>query len=103
MGHFQTLTPPVKAHTLLIIDDTKGTITSAQVYDGNLGRNYSTETLVKPLPETGSEKWKKWKKDGYVEVPVETFDVLKRVDAKAAAPAPEAPKVAPPARTPIKS
>ena len=79
MEYFLTQTPKVVAKALLVIDDVAGTITSAQIYDGNLGRNYSTANLVKPLPDSTSSKWKEWKKKGYEFGKVGDYDVLTSV------------------------
>jgi len=96
MEHFQTLTPPVVAFTHLLINDVEKTVTSAQTYDGGLGKGYNPETLVKPLPETGSEKWKKWTKDGYTPSNMADFPCFEQIKTGQ----PEAP-VAPTAEAPV--
>jgi len=70
------------AQALLIIDDTKGTVTSAQTYDGNLGANYDPEgsNLIRALPVAGDSRWREWEKRGYTFQPVENFDFLTPVE-----------------------
>jgi hypothetical protein len=68
------------AHSLLVIDTKAGTYTSVNVYgepsDCHTGRGYDPEGMTHPLPPTGDEKWKKWTKDGYEDVPVDRFDIV---------------------------
>jgi len=67
---------------LLAINDVEGTITQANVYDGNLGRGYAPENYTHPLPAEDSDKWKVYKKKGYTERQVSDFDVLTQVEVK---------------------
>lgn len=70
------------AFTLLAINDQAKTVTSMNVYGGNLGKGYSTEGMVQALPAAESEKWKGWKKAGYTEGKVSDWDVLKAVSVE---------------------
>jgi len=70
------------AFAVLAINDAAGTFTSANVYGGNLGKGYDGDTMTHPLPAADSESWKKWRKKGYEEVPVATFDVLVAIKPK---------------------
>jgi hypothetical protein len=70
-SHFQ-----MEASALIIINDQAGTFTAANVYGGNLGRGYDPSDYTHPLPQSGDEKWKTWRKRGYEEGKVQDFDVL---------------------------
>jgi hypothetical protein len=39
------------AHAILVLNEDAGTVTSANVYGGNLGKNYDAETMTNPLPK----------------------------------------------------
>ena len=54
-----------RASALITINDQEGTFTAANVYDGNLGRNYDPSAYRHPLPAEGSDSFKKWRKRGY--------------------------------------
>ena len=74
------------AHSLLIINDEEGTVTSANVYgepsDCHTGKGYDPEGMTHPLPADGDDKWKVWRKRGYEEVAVGKFDVVKPIGVK---------------------
>lgn len=70
---------------IIAIDDKAGTFTAANVYGGDLGRNYDADSMTHPLPAEDSDKWKEWKKRGYEEGNVEDFDVLTLVGTPATA------------------
>ena len=72
----------VESHSLIIIDDQSKTFTAANVYGGNCGKGYDPANYRHPLPEASSEKWKIWRKKGYVEGNVADFDVLARVEVE---------------------
>ena len=69
----------MRATTIFAINDVKGTVTSMNVYGGNLGKGYDPTGMSQPLPAPESEKWKIWKKAGYEFGKVEDWDVLKLV------------------------
>ena len=71
------------AQAVLAINDVAGTFTSANVYGGDLGKNYDPQEMTHPLPEAGSDKWKKWAKKGYKPGKVSDFAVLASPKAKA--------------------
>ena len=56
----------IDGHSLLVINDVAGTFTSANVYDGNLGKSYDPTEITHPLPSKGDERWKEWSKRGYL-------------------------------------
>ena len=64
MEYFQN--QGMDAHSLLVINDVAGTFTSANVYDGNLGKNYDPTEITHPLPSKADERWKEWAKRGYL-------------------------------------
>ena len=69
------------ANTLLIVNDQENTFTSANVYGGNLGRNFDAECMTHPLPAPDSPKWKSWTKAGYAEGHVDDWECLQLIDA----------------------
>ena len=80
MEHFQD--QGINAHSVILINDDNGTFTQANVYDGNLGKNYSPENYTHELKEDSSKKWK-----GYSESTPETVgaeSVLVLLDAEVA-------------------
>ena len=78
----------VPAHAVLAINTKAQTFTSVNVYgepgDCHTGKGYDAEGMTHPLPPEGDEKWKKWSKKGYEDVPVDRFDVIKPIKAPAA-------------------
>ena len=74
LEHFQK--QGIDGKSILAINDLEGTFTSANVYDGHLGKNYDAAGMTHPLPDSKSDKWKEWAKKGYVEGDVADFDVL---------------------------
>ena len=70
----------IDGKALMAINDLEGTVTSANVYDGNLGKNYDAEGMTHNLPDAKSDKWKAWKKKGYLPGKVEDFDVLELIE-----------------------
>ena len=58
----------IDGQSLIVIDDTAGTFVAANMYDGNLGKNYDPEGMTHALPAPDSDKWKSWRKKGYEEV-----------------------------------
>lgn len=76
MGHFASQTPPQQAFALLAINTKAGTYTSVNQYNGCTGTGYNAEGMTHPLPDAKSDKWKKWRKNGYVEGNVADFPVL---------------------------
>ena len=77
------------AVSVLILNSKAGTVISANVYgecgvDQRLGKGYDPEKMCHPIPATGDDKWKVWKKRGYVEQASFTgFDVFEVVKVKA--------------------
>jgi hypothetical protein len=70
---------------LIAVDESEGTFTAANVYGGNLGRNYDPSAYTHDLPADGERgEWEKAKeKKGYVEGVVTDFDVLELVGEEA--------------------
>jgi hypothetical protein len=66
------------SYALIAINEVEGTFTAANVYGGNLGRNYDPSAYTHDLPSEGErEAWDKTKaKKGYEPGNVEDFDVL---------------------------
>jgi len=68
------------AVAVLIFNREAGTYTSANVYgekgDQRLGKGYDPEKMTHPIPPTGDEKWKVWRKRGYVTGNLRDFDVF---------------------------
>jgi len=68
------------ASAILAINDVEGTITQANIYrvdqGGKLGKNYDPQHYTHPLPAEDSDKWKVYRKKGYVEGSVADFRVL---------------------------
>lgn len=79
LEHFQK--QGIDGKALIAINDREGTFTSANVYDGNLGKNYDAAGMTHPLPDAKSDKWKEWTKKGYVAGNVSDFDVLEAIEA----------------------
>jgi hypothetical protein len=67
----------------LIINDQKGTYTSANVYgegdDQHLGKGYDPERMTHSLPPANGDKWKTWRKSGYVEGNLADFPVFEKI------------------------
>jgi len=76
----------VPSFSILAIDDKAGTITGANVYGGNMGKGYDPDAYRHPLPEAGSDSWKKYRKRGYEEGKVKDWDVLVQVEVKSSKP-----------------
>jgi hypothetical protein len=75
------------AKCLLIIDDRNGTITPGNTYNGNLGSNFVAQP--RPLPAPDSERMREYLGSrGYAPGKVEDHPALKKIEAKAPAPAP---------------
>ena len=74
LDHFQE--KGIDGKALLVIDDTQGTITGMNVYDGKAGKGYDPEFYRNPLPAPNSDKWKEYKRKGYEFAQVADFDVL---------------------------
>ena len=74
-----------EAFCLLVIDDVAGTITPMNTYNGNAGSNFNPQP--RPLPGTGSDRWKTYEGRGYKPGKVEDHKALKAIKA----PAPAAP------------
>ena len=79
-----------RASALITINDQEGTFTAANVYGGNLGRNYDPSAYTHALPGPDSDSWKKWRKKGYTEGEVADWDVLVDVTPKSESEAPKA-------------
>ena len=87
LEHFQK--QGIDGKALIAINDVEGTFTSANVYDGNLGKNYDASGMTHPLPEAKSDKWKEWTKKGYVAGSIADFDVLEAVESEETSEAPK--------------
>ena len=88
MEHFQA--KGNDAHSLIVINDVAGTFTATNVYNTGegckLGRGYDPKGMTHPLPADGDEKWKTWRRRGYVEYDITKYDVIKVVGQKVKAP-----------------
>lgn len=83
LEHFQD--KGIDGKALIVIDDTKGTFFAANSYDGKLGKNFSTDGQVHPLPAADSDRWKEWNKRGFRPANVADFPCLEQVEMPEAA------------------
>ena len=88
LEHFKT--QGIDGKALIVINDVAGKFTSVNTYDGNAGKGYDSSEMTHPLPEATSDKWKIWKKKGYVEGKVADHKVLKAIPVSKAKSAPAA-------------
>ena len=74
-----------KGISMFIINDQTGTFVGANSYDGELGKNFTAEGQTHTLPAASDEKWKIWRKRGYVEASVQDYPCLEFIGEAAQA------------------
>ena len=78
------------SHASIVIDDHAKTITPANHYNGNLGKNFNAQ----PRPYPGDDRLKEYAGRGYTEGDVSKFPALQLIDAKGKAIVAKAPAAA---------
>ena len=74
MSHkFENVNTPT---VLKVLNESEGTVTSANVYDGNLGKNFKAECYTHPLPEDLDKQIAKWEAKGFVEIAAKDYQCL---------------------------